>query len=97
MEAFSLSDWLTLVGYFLLAAFGGLLGYVMREKEKDKGSELNRPRAAIDTGDVRVCRLPRHASMPHDGARPAVIGCDRRLVGLGRRKRVDPASGKARL
>jgi len=46
MENFSLSDWLTSVGYFLLAAFGGLLGYVMREH--DKGNEMNGPRAATE-------------------------------------------------
>lgn len=43
MEHFNLSDWLTSLGYTMLAAMGGLLGYVMREH--DKGNELNGLRA----------------------------------------------------
>ena len=46
MENFSLSDWLTSAGYTLLAAVGGLLGYVMREH--DKGNDLSGWRAAAE-------------------------------------------------
>ena len=46
MEHFSLSDWLASVGYTLLAAFGGLLGYIMREH--DKGNKLSAMRAATE-------------------------------------------------
>lgn len=46
MEHFSLSDWLTSAGYTLLAAMGGLLGYIMREH--DKGNELNGWRAIAE-------------------------------------------------
>ena len=47
MEHFSLSDWLTSVGYTVLAAVGGLLGYVMREH--DKGNQLNALRALTES------------------------------------------------
>lgn len=47
MEHFSLSDWLTSVGYTLLAAVGGLLGYIMREH--DKGNELSALRALTES------------------------------------------------
>lgn len=46
MEHFSLSDWLTAAGYTLLAAAGGLLGYVMREH--DKGNPLTAWRAVAE-------------------------------------------------
>lgn len=46
MEHFSLSDWLTSFGYVLLAALGGLLGYVMREH--DKGNPLKAWRAVAE-------------------------------------------------
>ncbi len=47
MEQFSLSDWAASIGYTLLAAIGGLLGYVMREH--DKGNPLNGWRALAET------------------------------------------------
>lgn len=47
MENFSLSDWITSAGYTLLAAFGGLLGHVLREH--DKGNPLSPFRAAAET------------------------------------------------
>lgn len=53
MEQFDLSEWLTSIGYTLLAALGGLLGYVMREH--DKGNPLNAWRAfaeALSSGFV---------------------------------------------
>ncbi|KQM21943.1 phage holin family protein [Novosphingobium sp. Leaf2] len=53
MEHFSLSDWLTSIGYTVLAGVGGLLGYVMREH--DKGNELSGWRAlteAVSSGFV---------------------------------------------
>lgn len=53
MEQFSWSDWLTATGYTLLAAVGGLLGYVMREH--DKGNPLSGLRAlteAVSSGFV---------------------------------------------
>lgn len=46
MEHFSLSDWLMAAAYTVLAAFGGLLGYVMREH--DKGNPLSGMRAATE-------------------------------------------------
>ncbi|MFC4256344.1 hypothetical protein GRI97_10545 [Altererythrobacter xixiisoli] len=46
MEHFSLSEWLTSAGYTLLAAVGGLLGYVMREH--DKGNPLSGWRAVTE-------------------------------------------------
>ena len=46
MENFNLSDWLTSAGYTLLAALGGLLGYVMREH--DQGNPLNAWRALAE-------------------------------------------------
>jgi len=46
MEHFNLSEWLTSAGYTLLAALGGLLGYVMREH--DKGNPLKAWRAATE-------------------------------------------------
>lgn len=53
MEHFSLSEWLTSAGYTVLAAVGGLLGYVMREH--DKGNPLSGWRAlteALSSGFV---------------------------------------------
>lgn len=53
MEHFSLSDWLTSLGYTMLAGIGGLLGYVMREH--DAGNPLNAWRAlteAVSSGFV---------------------------------------------
>ncbi|PNU02093.1 phage holin family protein [Novosphingobium guangzhouense] len=53
MEHFNLSDWLSAAGYTILAALGGLLGYVMREH--DKGNPLNGWRAvseAVSSGFV---------------------------------------------
>ena len=47
MENFNWSDWLTSAGYTLLAALGGLLGYIMREH--DKGNPLNGWRMAAET------------------------------------------------
>ena len=46
MENFNLSEWITSAGYTLLAALGGLLGYVMREH--DKGNPLNGWRALAE-------------------------------------------------
>ncbi|MFC0684625.1 phage holin family protein [Novosphingobium clariflavum] len=46
MEHFSLSDWLTSLGYGLLAGIAGGLGYVMREN--DKGNPLNGWRALTE-------------------------------------------------
>lgn len=46
MEHFSLSDWLTSLGYVLLSAVAGGLGYVMREN--DKGNKLNGWRALTE-------------------------------------------------
>lgn len=46
VENFSLSDWLTALGYTALAAIGGLLGYTMREH--DKGNELSGRRAFVE-------------------------------------------------
>src|SRR5690606_3855986 len=43
---FSLSDWLSLLGHALLAAVGGLLGYVMREH--DRGHRLQMWRAVTE-------------------------------------------------
>lgn len=45
MEHFDLGDWLTAAGYTVLAAIGGLLGYVMREY--DKGNALSAFRAFV--------------------------------------------------
>lgn len=45
MEHFNLSDWLASAGYTVLAAIGGLLGYIMREY--DKGNELSGFRACV--------------------------------------------------
>lgn len=53
MENFSLTEWLASAGYVLLAAMGGLLGYIMREN--DKGNPLNAFRAfaeALSSGFV---------------------------------------------
>lgn len=47
MEQFNLFDWLTSAGYTVLAAVGGLLGYIMREH--DKGNDLNGWRAITET------------------------------------------------
>lgn len=46
MDNFNLSEWATSAGYTLLAALGGLLGYVMREH--DKGNPLNVWRALAE-------------------------------------------------
>lgn len=46
MENFNLYDWLTSIGYTVLAAIGGLLGYIMREH--DKGNPLNGWRALTE-------------------------------------------------
>ncbi len=46
MEHFSLSDWLTSIGYVVLSAVAGGLGYVMREN--DKGNSLNFWRAVTE-------------------------------------------------